>query len=254
MEQLLTPIQFKYGEAEITFSKGEGIMINATEMAKPFGKRPVDWLRLPSTVRFMSELSEVRKLHFDKLVVTHKGGNLNEVGQGTWMNEDVALEFARWLAPAFAIWCNDKIKELLTTGKTEIRQQSDEEMILAGYKLLMSRVEQLQATIQEQAPKVEYYEHVLQSRALIPITTIAKELGTNAVALNRFLHEKRVIYKVGTIWVLYQQYQNKGYTGTKTITYLDSQNKEQSAINTYWTEKGREFIHTLFVQYQNKIA
>lgn len=33
---------------------------------------------------------------------------------GTWMHEDVALEFARWLAPAFAIWCNDRIKELLT--------------------------------------------------------------------------------------------------------------------------------------------
>lgn len=32
------------------------------------------------------------------------------------MHEDVALEFARWLSPAFAIWCNDRIKELLLTG------------------------------------------------------------------------------------------------------------------------------------------
>lgn len=34
------------------------------------------------------------------------------------MHEDVALEFARWLSPAFAIWCNDRIKELLTVGIT----------------------------------------------------------------------------------------------------------------------------------------
>lgn len=32
------------------------------------------------------------------------------------MHEDVALEFARWLSPAFAIWCNDRIKELLMKG------------------------------------------------------------------------------------------------------------------------------------------
>lgn len=44
-----------------------------------------------------------------------KGGNDKKL-QGTWMHEDVALEFARWLSPAFAIWCNDRIKELLLTG------------------------------------------------------------------------------------------------------------------------------------------
>lgn len=35
------------------------------------------------------------------------------------MHEDAALEFARWLSPKFAIWCNDRIKELLLTGHTE---------------------------------------------------------------------------------------------------------------------------------------
>jgi hypothetical protein len=43
------------------------------------------------------------------LVKVTKGGN----NPGTWMHEDVALEFARWLSPLFAIWCNDRIKELL---------------------------------------------------------------------------------------------------------------------------------------------
>ena len=38
------------------------------------------------------------------------------------MHEDVALEFARWLSPAFSIWCNDRIKELLTVGMTATPQ------------------------------------------------------------------------------------------------------------------------------------
>lgn len=37
------------------------------------------------------------------------------------MHEDVALEFARWLSPAFAIWCNDRIKELLMKGTVSTR-------------------------------------------------------------------------------------------------------------------------------------
>lgn len=48
------------------------------------------------------------------LVQVKNGGN----DFGTWMHEDVAIEFARWLSPAFAIWCNDRIKELLTVGIT----------------------------------------------------------------------------------------------------------------------------------------
>ncbi|OZI09323.1 DNA-binding protein [Siphonobacter sp. BAB-5385] len=74
-------------------------MVNATEMAKPFGKRPAKWLELPSTQLFLNELETVRKS--DSLILTEEGRN-----GGTWMHEDVALEFARWLSPAFAIWCN----------------------------------------------------------------------------------------------------------------------------------------------------
>ena len=54
------------------------------------------------------------------------------------MHEDVAIEFARWLSPAFSIWCNDKIKELLTTGKTEIKtcvqpQTKGQELVLSTF-------------------------------------------------------------------------------------------------------------------------
>ena len=54
------------------------------------------------------------QIHTSALIQTVKGGNGE---QGTWMHEDVALEFARWLSPAFAIWCNRRIKELFTTSR-----------------------------------------------------------------------------------------------------------------------------------------
>ena len=37
-----------------------------------------------------------------------------------FLAKDVALAFAQWLSPMFHIWCNDRITELLTMGKTEL--------------------------------------------------------------------------------------------------------------------------------------
>lgn len=100
---------FQYNGSPISFQKGSSVMVNATEMAKPFGKRPAKWLELPSTKEFLMTLQTIRKSDsFIRTVEGKKGG--------TWMHEDVALEFARWLSPAFAIWCNDRIKELLMKG------------------------------------------------------------------------------------------------------------------------------------------
>lgn len=60
-------------------------------MAKSFDKRPIDWLRSEPTKRFIDELIKVRNLHFDHLIITQQGG----ANPGTWMHEDVAIEFAR---------------------------------------------------------------------------------------------------------------------------------------------------------------
>lgn len=88
-------------------------MVNATQMAKPFVKRPAKWLELPSTKEFLAKLIAIRKSDTD-MVVTESGGASGgkKGGGGTWMHEDVSIEFARWLSPEFAIWCNDRIKEL----------------------------------------------------------------------------------------------------------------------------------------------
>lgn len=56
-----TAIQrFDYQGNTITFDTGDGLMVNATEMARAFGKRVKDWLRLAATREFLKALADYR--------------------------------------------------------------------------------------------------------------------------------------------------------------------------------------------------
>lgn len=105
-----------------------------------------------------------------------------------------------------------------------------------------------QREIEQQKPKVEYYDKVLQSESLITTNVIAKELGLSAISLNKKLHDLKIIYREGSRWLLYSRYQDKGYMGTKTY-----QHEGNTHIHTYWTEKGRQFIHGVMnKQFENQ--
>lgn len=138
-----TSVVYDYKGSQISFMSGENVMVNATQMAKPFEKRPIDWLQNQSSIEYLNELSKVRKSTLADLVQVTKGGN----NSGTWMHEDVAMEFARWLSPAFAIWCNDRIKELLKTGVTTV--SNDDEAIAYAMQVLNRRLEQAKAEKQQ---------------------------------------------------------------------------------------------------------
>ena len=43
---------FQYNGTPITFQIGGTLMVNATQMAKPFGKQPIFWLNNQSTKEF----------------------------------------------------------------------------------------------------------------------------------------------------------------------------------------------------------
>lgn len=127
-EQHFTPVKFNYEGKNIDFKDQKGsVMVNATQMGKLFGKTPKDWLRLQATEEFINVLIDSQKADMpselfneNKPIVQVNNGGHN---RGTWMHEDVALEFSRWLHPKFAIWTNRHIKELLLKGSTSIIQE-----------------------------------------------------------------------------------------------------------------------------------
>jgi len=164
---------FAYDGNDVTFARKDGVtMVNATQMAKKFSKLPADWTRQKSTKEFISALMTARGIHIATDLLRVVNGDKG----ATWMHEDVALEFARWLSPAFAIWCNDRIKELLTFGLTATPQTIDSILadpdnairLLTALKeerqqrqLAESKAALLEEVTKEQAPKVEYFDHFM---------------------------------------------------------------------------------------------
>jgi hypothetical protein len=97
---------------DITF-RADG-WFNATAAAQAFGKAPHDWLRLPETARYLDAMErKYGKISYLKTVRGHGGG--------TWLHPKLAVPFARWLDVDFAVWCDDKIDQLVRGGEDKAR-------------------------------------------------------------------------------------------------------------------------------------
>lgn len=100
-------IPFEYKGQPVRFNTNG--WINATDIAKQFGKRPGHWLELPATVEYMEALT--RHLNVGEsgnLVRTTRGRQ-----GGTWLHPKLAVVFARWLDDDFAVWCGLHIEDVL---------------------------------------------------------------------------------------------------------------------------------------------
>lgn len=245
---------FNYNGNPITFQIGEATMVNATEMAKPFGKQPSDWTKTKSSQEFIDSLSIVRNILRTDLMRVVQGGSM----QGTWMHEDVAIEFARWLSPAFGIWCNDRIKEILKYGITAIPGTLDnalndpDSLIEALTELKEARLKvsmaenKISVLMSLNHPVSQSYSMCLPAVEGKTYTTkdIAKELHLTAQSLNRMLESKGILQKSGSQWLLSSIYADKGFMTVKAYPYRDKSNPRRGRYNycVVWTAKGRGFV------------
>lgn len=163
-------------------------------MARSFGKRPTDWLQNQQSQEFIKALAEVRNSTLADLVQVTKGGN----NAGTWFHEDVALEFARWLSPHFAIWCNDRIKELMQNGyakldsisrkdlaKMLLQAEEEKEKLIEDVMKLGAKTLDQQKALEEAAPKVLFADAVTASETSILVGELAKILKQNGVEIGQ---------------------------------------------------------------------
>lgn len=120
-------------------------------------------------------------------------------------------------------------------------------LMLADKQIKTLKLEnnQQKQIIGELKPKADYLDQILQSKALVTITAIAKDYGMSAKVLNKKLHELKVQFKQGRQWFLYSEYHNCGYTHSETVEYKRKDGTTDVTMNTKWTQKGRLFLYEL---------
>jgi hypothetical protein len=141
-------LELIYQDTEIhfLFSDDENVLVNATEMAKVFGKRTEDFLKTQSTKSFIDAIefppvgvnSEIIHPLNRGQIIQNRGRN------GIYFERRLALKFAAWLDVNFEVWIFTKLDEILFGKAKQVATKiSDEEKKKLKIATLMEKVKKV---------------------------------------------------------------------------------------------------------------
>ena len=104
--------------------------VNATAMAKANGKHLPHYMANERTGEYLEALAGSVGIPTDRLTVTTMTGP-NDL-RGTWVHPRLAIDLARWISPAFAVWMDGWFLESISKPQQPPLQQGIH--IVAGTK------------------------------------------------------------------------------------------------------------------------
>lgn len=120
------------------------------------------------------------------------------------------------------------------TLQQEALDRSDERLMLQDEEL------------KKQAPKVSYYDSVLQSQDTLTMTQVAKSLGMEANTLAKKLKDARVLFRQSGSWMLHVPYSRWKLHSMRTQVYTRADGTTGSKSYMVWNERGRRFIIAMY--------
>ncbi len=221
--------------AELTGKRHKHVLVDCDKLNESYNKMSMDEI---SSVNYKSENGQIyreyrltRMQTFD--LMTGYNTELRIKVNRRWEELETKAQTVDFSNPNTVLqlvqnWADEQKKREIAEQQVRIKE---EQLQLQG------------KVIEQNTPKVNYFDKVLQSESAYTTTQIAKELGITATSLNLRLRNLQIQYKQSGTWVLYQKYQNQGYTKTRTYTY-NNNGETRTTMLTVWTEKGRLFIHS----------
>lgn len=149
--------EFEFNGTIVTFETEKGnVMVNATEMAKVYGKQVNEFMSNQGTQAFVKEAlknGDSRFLGIEKeedLVISKQKS-------GTFMHRILALKFAAWLNPAFELWIYATIDDLMF-GSYKEDDQSLKEIAKIQVEIANKRKDMEQSQLQKEIDELEKRE------------------------------------------------------------------------------------------------
>lgn len=121
--------------------------------------------------------------------------------------------------------------------------KTTEQTLAEAFVLAQNVIAAKDEEIKKLAPKAEYTDVVLRAQNTHNTTDVAKSLGITAQKLNDFLMENNIVFKRDGHYLLYAQYQGKGYEKMLTNVKSTPDGQIRTYLQLVWTEYGRAFIN-----------
>jgi hypothetical protein len=204
----------------------------APTMLHKYGKLWGHYMENVSTKRLLAAISARIGKPILELIEVVKG---DSSVSGVWLHRLVAIDFARWLSPEFAVWMLEKIEELLTTGQTSLH-------MMTNTQLLASAQAQHNIVLQNHEQRLEFTEQVIMDdheainrvdkrlttiEDIINSTTGSRPLGAGTQTARDLEFRSRCDRRIK--WFCYQRKRNYETTWLKMYSALDT----QEHINLY---------------------
>lgn len=128
-------LKFVYNDQEVEFQPIglDNVMVNATQMAKVFGKKVEPFMRNDDTQAFIKSCLKSENSRF---ISVENESDLIDSRQksGTYMHRILALKFAAWLDPSFELWVYHTIDKLINHYYREHRDAYIEKLSIRAQK------------------------------------------------------------------------------------------------------------------------
>lgn len=201
-------------------------------------KEPAKFFASTQTAELVRELTDTQILGIAP-VASIKGG----LQQGTFVCKELVYAYAMWISPAFHLRVIRAYDALATQpaqpSPVDLSNPAHLRTVLLSYT---EKVIELEAKVQEQAPKVEFHDAVVAAVNSQSVQEIAKVLGTGPNQLFKFLRDEGVLMRNN---LPYQKHIDAGHFRVVERQYKDPSGESHTYARTLVTGKGLVFIQKL---------
>lgn len=192
--------------------------------------------------------------------------SLGRTQQAIFVNEDglydVILDSRKPEARSFRKWITSDVLPSIrkTGGYIATTQEDTPELIMARalqiaqatidrhkkqLELANERIALQGEQLKSQAPKVDYYDQVLQSEGTMTTRQLAMSLGMTANTLNKKLCNAGIQFRQSGMYILCSPYSSYNLTGVRSYPYMTSDGRTLTKQYLVWNERGKQFVTML---------
>lgn len=192
--------------------------------------------------------------------------SLGRTQQAIFVNEDglydVILDSRKPEARSFRKWITSDVLPSIrkTGGYIATTQEDTPELIMArALQVAQATIDRHKKQLEQanerialqgeqlksQAPKVEYYDQVLQSEGTMTTRQLAMSLGMTANTLNKKLCNAGIQFKQSGMYILHAPYSSYSLTSVRSYPYIATDGRTLTKQYLVWNERGRQFITIL---------